>query len=482
MSTHSNHTPHLDDKLNFSSKATPVLFIVGIVALIVAIVLSRGDEVGMRRFYYAYLIAFSFCASFAIGGLFFTLIQHVTRAGWSVVVRRVPEALAATLPVMAVLTAPILVSVWQLDGGLYRWAQPEERKAPHHEFSWEHAKTGQAADQHNASHSAADGHTHGTPAAGDSHATLASNPHPIPMDYAGAKHHHPSAFGVPPLDEFAEAKRAWLNPTFFSIRIPIYFLVLGTIGFVYWRASVKQDTNGDPDIKKPLAVLAAPLIFVFGLCVTFLTFDLIMSWDHTWYSTMLGVYYFAGSIMATFGFMALAYLLLQELGYVTKSINKEHFHDLGKFMFGFMFFWSYVAFSQFMLLWYSSIPETVPWLARRGATTAHADVNDWSTLSIVLLFGHTLLPFLGLISRHVKRNRLGLGFWAVWLISFHYVDMTWLIGPELDGVLRFGPVEILCLLGVGGVFLGTLLAFLSRASLIPVKDPRLADSLSFQNY
>lgn len=481
MSTHTSHAPQLNDKVHLQVRgmpqAVPAFLVVGILALAAAVFLSRSDDAGLRRFFFAYLIAFAFFTSFCIGGLFFTLIQHVTRAGWSVVVRRVPEALAGILPVMGVLTLPLLYSVWQLDGGLYRWAQPIENVAPHHEFSWDHAQTGQAADSHSAA-----AHSPATPAADPQAATTLSNPPPVPMDYANARHHHPAAFGVPKLDHFAIEKRPWLNPAFFTGRIIGYFVILGAIGWLYWRASVKQDTNGDPEIKKPLAILAAPLIFVFGLMVTFLTFDLIMSLDHTWYSTMLGVYYFAGSIMATFGFVALAYLLLQEMGLLTKSITTEHYHDLGKLMFGFMFFWSYVAFSQYMLLWYASIPETVPWLARRGATTAALDVNFWSTVSIVLLFGHTLLPFLGLISRHVKRHRLGLAFWAIWLVGFHYVDMTWLIGPELDGAFRFGAVEVLALIGVCGIFMAALVRKLQQAALIPVKDPRLADSLAFQNY
>jgi hypothetical protein len=174
--------------------------------------------------------------------------------------------------------------------------------------------------------------------------------------------------------------------------------------------------------------------------------------------------------------------LLQRTGYLNRTITTEHYHDLGKFLFGFTFFWGYIAFSQYMLLWYASIPEETGWYARRGATSVDAGINGFTTVSLLLLFGHLLIPFAGLLSRHVKRAKEILVFWAVWLLVFHWLDMYWVIMPEFDdGHVHFGLIEILCFLGIGGIYVAGLLRIGLRHALRPVMDPRLPESLTFQN-
>jgi hypothetical protein len=193
-------------------------------------------------------------------------------------------------------------------------------------------------------------------------------------------------------------------------------------------------------------------------------------------------------MMASFAAIILIVGLLHRLGYLTESVNNEHYHDLGKWLFGFVFFWGYIAFSQYMLLWYSSIPEETAWLAKRGATTAKMGESlgplvdrRWTIVCLMLLFGQLLIPFAGLLSRHIKRKQATLMFWAAWVLVFHWVDLYWLVMPELNGYLHFGLVEILCFLGVGGIFMASYLRFLAKSALRPTNDPRLHESLAFQN-
>jgi hypothetical protein len=226
---------------------------------------------------------------------------------------------------------------------------------------------------------------------------------------------------------------------------------------------------------------SAPALLVLALTLTFASFDLLMSLDPHWYSTMYGVYYATGSLLAAFAAITLVIGLLQHLGYLTRSVTVEHFHDLGKWLFAFVFFWGYIAFSQYMLLWYANMPETSEWFAKRGATTVARDISPWTTVSLLLLFGQLLIPFVGLLSRHVKRAKGLLVFWAVWLLVFHWVDLFWLIMPALDGKFHFGLLEPLCLVGMGGIFVAVILWIAQQHSIVAVGDPRLHDAIVFEN-
>jgi hypothetical protein len=286
---------------------------------------------------------------------------------------------------------------------------------------------------------------------------------------------------VRPLDALTLKKRSMLNRWGFTLRMILYFAVWIGIALWYWRRSTEQDRTGDVTLTDRMQLRSAPAVIAVVLTLTFASFDLIMSLDPHWFSTMFGVYYLTGSMLAGFAAMILVLGLLQRLGYLTQSVTTEHYHDLGKWLFAFVFFWGYIAFSQYMLLWYANIPEETGWLARRGASSAHEHIGPWTTVSLILLFGQLLIPFAGLLSKHVKRSRPALMFWAGWLLVFHWVDLFWCVMPELDGRLHFGIVEILCFLGIGGVFMATYLRMLAKNPLRPLNDPRMPESLAFQN-
>jgi hypothetical protein len=466
------------EQTSLGERAWPVYNIAkiaGFVGIIGGVLLGYFLDPGFRRFYFAYLISFAFFLSIALGALAFVLLQHLTRAGWSVSVRRSAECLAATMPILFALSAPIVVSVLLNRGDLYRWAQPVPHHAAAHETAAGHeqgaAGTDQGAHGEMAPHAVAPGDrpeaTHGDAK---------------PAHEAGAHAEaHPSAKGVQPLDELTLKKRPWLNPWFFTFRLLVYFAVWSWIALWYWRRSAEQDKTGDVSLSSRMQERSAPAIFLLALTITFAAFDLLMSLDPHWFSTMFGVYFLTGSLKAMFAALILCLGMLQGLKYLTRSVTTEHYHDLGKWLFGFVFFWGYIAYSQYMLIWYASIPEETGWFARRGASSAHEHIGPWTWVSIILLAGQFLIPFVGLMSKHAKRRRVVLMFFAAWVLVFHWVDLFWVVMPELDGRVHFGLVEILCFLGVGGIFMATYLRILAKNALRPLRDPRLGESVMFQN-
>lgn len=272
-----------------------------------------------------------------------------------------------------------------------------------------------------------------------------------------------------------QEKAPYLNGWFLLVRLSIYVGVWTLLVRAFNRRSLAQDDTGDPDLTGWMQVRAAPAMLAFALTLTFFSFDLLMSLSYEWFSTIFGVYIFAGSALAVLAALILLALRFERRGELQGLITTEHYHDLGKLLFAFVFFWGYIAFSQFMLIWYGDIPEETVWFAARW-------VGDWKYVSLMLVFGHFLLPFIGLLSRHIKRNRALLASWAVLLLCMHLVDLYWLIMPTLspEGV-SIGLIDLACLLGVGGIFCGSLLRRIDGRPLIPLRDPRLGESLAFEN-
>ncbi|MBT8491645.1 MAG: quinol:cytochrome C oxidoreductase, partial [Deltaproteobacteria bacterium] len=153
-------------------------------------------------------------------------------------------------------------------------------------------------------------------------------------------------------------------------------------------------------------------------------------------------------------------------------------HDLGKLMFAFVFFWGYVAFSQFMLIWYANIPEETFFFEYRWHNA------DWQMVSLILIAVHFVLPFPMLMSRHSKRTLPVLAMFAVWMMIAHWVDMYWLVLPNFDWFdhsFVLHPLDVMVSLGLVGVFVASTAGALKKVNLIPTKDPDLGASLKFEN-
>ncbi|HVP13339.1 MAG TPA: quinol:cytochrome C oxidoreductase, partial [Phycisphaerae bacterium] len=262
---------------------------------------------------------------------------------------------------------------------------------------------------------------------------------------------------------------------FFLARCAAYFIIWGWTTRYFLKRSVQQDGSGDVDLTLRMERWSGSAIVFYAFTATFASFDLIMSLDAHWYSTIFGVYFFAGCAVGFFSLLALVTMWVQSTGRLTESITVEHYHDIGKWIFTFVFFWGYIGFSQYMLIWYADLPEETSWIFARQTGT-------WVWAALLLLFGHFCVPFTVMLSRTTKR-RLGLlGFFAAWMLVMHWVDMWWMITPRLSpGRLRFDWMHVTCLIGLGGLFVAGLAWQAGRRSLLPEQDPRLPESLAFEN-
>ena len=354
-----------------------------------------------HQFYFSYLIGWAFCLTIALGALFFVLIQHLTRARWSIVVRRLAEALLWTFPLLAVLSIPVLFGLHDL-------------------YPWTHAEA------------------------------VATDP-------------------------ILAGKTPYLNLPFFLIRLAVYFLVWSLLAYLLYRNSLAQDCTGDTGIPARQRKVSAWGLAVAAITIAFASYDLLMSLDPHWFSTIFGVYVFAGAFMSIHALLALFAMMLQGVGNLRGIVTTEHYQDLGKLTFGFVVFWTYIAFSQYMLIWYGNIPEETLWYRHRLS-------HGWEVHSAVLLLGHFIVPFFLLLSRAVKRSKLLLGLICAWLLAMQWFDIHWLAAPVLHpdaATIHF--LDVANWLGLFGIVLGVSMYRLVRHSLVPCRSPWLEDSLHFEN-
>ena len=366
----------------------------------IAVMATVGGR-SLDRVLQSWLVGFAFFLTLSLGALFFVLLHHVTRAGWSVVVRRLAEGMAALFPLLALFAVPIVLGLPHL----YHWAQP----------------------------------------------------------------------GVVAHDPVLSGKAVWLDPTFFTIRLGVYLLIWSVLGIYLFSRSVRQDASGDPRLTITMEKRSAPGMLLFALALNFCAFDLLMSLDAHWYSTIFGVYIFAGSVVVFYAVMPHLTHWLQHHKELLHTVTVEHFHDLGKMLFAFVVFWAYIAFSQYLLIWYGNLPEETEWLLKR-------QTGQWTTFSLLLAFGHFVVPFLLLLPRSTKRKIHRLLLVSGWMVLMHWVDLYWIVMPELSpGKVPVDFVDLFVMLTMAGAYgIGWVLV-MRRHSIVPTRDPRLAESLAFEN-
>ena len=296
----------------------------------------------------------------------------------------------------------------------------------------------------------------------------------------------PVLFGLHDLYEWSHAdavehdallrwKAPYLNTPFFLIRTVLFFGIWSFIAIFYYRGSRGQDTTGDPAVSARLRRFAGPAIIVLALTQTFAAIDWIMSLTPHWYSTMFGVYFFAGSWVGFIALLSIVAPAMRGAGLLDTVIRADHLQDVGKFLFAFTAFWAYIAFSQFFLMWYGNMPEETIWYKTRME-------GSWMTVSVLLLVGHFVAPFLYLMGRRVKRNGATLAVGGLWLLAMHFVDLYWQVMPTLhpEG-FRPALLDLTAVMAVGGSFVAAVSWLMRRQALVPLRDPRLSESLAFEN-
>jgi len=394
-----------------SSKAklvTTILMVVGIVFTGIGVMMSMGEGGHLGQKFMANLLVNSFFF-FAIGisALFFLALQYATEAGWFVAVKRVIESVAGFLPFGMGLMVITLLSLSFTHGGhVYMWMDGEVMNE-------------------------------------------------------GGSHY----------DELAAGKGAYLNLTFFWIRTVVYFAVYFLFLKGFQKRSLLQDSNPSEAVNIHYSNYRKGALFLvfFAVFSSTSAWDWIMSIDVHWFSTLFGWYIFAGAWCSAMVVMVLLVIYLKKLGYLPK-VNESHIHDLGKWTFATSFLWSYMWFSQYMLIWYANIPEETTYYLMR--------IESYKLVYFGMFFINFAFPMLILMSRDAKRNAGILTVVGLIILVGHWLDVwVMVMGGSMGPTASFGPME----LGLGLLFLGffvrTILTNLSKVALTPKNDPFLEESL-----
>lgn len=279
---------------------------------------------------------------------------------------------------------------------------------------------------------------------------------------------------APGLDPLLDKKRGYLNIPFFVIRSAIYFIGLSAVALMLKRFSTKQDINGDARFTVLSRRLTFPGIVVFGLSLTFGAFDWLMGLDYKWFSTMWGVYIFAGAAGSSMSLLVLLVTWLRSRGYL-QLITREHYFIMGKLMLAFTVFWAYIGFSQYMLIWYANIPEETSYFIRRN-------IESWNLLSTLLVIGRFFLPFPVLLLQATKKNPKYLCMVAVWILLMQLLDIYIVVMPMLHTAgFHFHIMDLLPLLTIGSLLGFLFLKKLGKHSLLAVRDPRMELSIKLTN-
>ena len=275
-------------------------------------------------------------------------------------------------------------------------------------------------------------------------------------------------------DALLYAKKGYLNHGFFYIRAIAFFVLLGGTAFLLRKISIAQDRDGKGIHSLRMRKIAIIGLPAFAVSLTFAAVDWLMALDHHWFSTMWGVYIFAGAAGSSMSLLVLIVTALRDRGYL-KPVNMEHYHIMGKYMLAFVIFWAYIGYSQYMLIWYSNIPEETIYFRIRNT-------ESWWYFSTFLVVFRFFLPFPVLLLQWTKKNPRYI-CWVAWLILFvQAVDIYVIVLPALHD-LGFRPsiLDPLAFVGIGGILGWLFLRVIGKSNLFPTRDPRLAGSIKLTN-
>ena len=275
-------------------------------------------------------------------------------------------------------------------------------------------------------------------------------------------------------DEIIRNKVGYLNIPFFFIRAIIYIS-----GWVLYRnisrkLSLEQDTNNNISIHKKLFKFSAGFLVFFLVSESMMSWDWIMSIDPHWFSTLFGWYVFAGMFVSGITTLAIITIYLKSQNYLG-FVNDSHIHDMAKFMFGVSVFWAYLWFSQFMLIWYSNIPEEVTYFITR--------IEDYNFLFFGMVVLNLIFPLIVLMNSDFKKTNFIVILTGIVIIIGHYIDVYNMIMPSAVGDMwSFGPAEIGGFMFFLGIFLYVVFRAISKAPILAKGDPFIEESKTFQYY
>lgn len=411
MITDDNATAAMN--FTFSKRARTLsmaLIVLGAAAMLVGIIGDHTDH--HQRTWANLLVNAFFFLGISLGALFFYSLQNATETAWSVLVKRVYEGVMAWLPIGAIVLVVVLLA-----GSM----------GLHHIYHWMDKRV---------------------------------------FDPTNVEHFDPIIAG----------KKAFLNLPFFWVRTLAYLAVF--ILFARWfrKKSLELDQlSGDSLVRNHLLIYRRSALFLvfFAVFSTTLAWDWLMSIDTHWFSTLYGWYVFSGMWVSAMVTGVVMVLYLKRKGYLPQ-VNNSHIHDMGKWVFASSFLWSYLYFSQFMLIWYSNIPEEVTYFMAR---IDHHPVLLWT-----VFFINFAVPMVLLMSRDAKRNpRFLIGVGAVIFIG-HWLDVILMVMPGALGhhFHHIGLLEVGMFTLFVGAFMTVVLKALTQAPLTPVNHPYLEESVHHQ--
>lgn len=386
----------LDKKAKNFSMA---LMAIGLIAL------TYGFWADAHRAWPSLLFNNYFFIGISVFGVFFVALQYVAEAGWSIVLKRVPEAIMGALPVFSAIMLLIMVAAIMHFNHIYHWL------------------------------------------------------HEGIMDPA-SKHY----------DRVIAGKEAYLNATFFIIRTIIYLSAWNYFAKKLRALSVLEDKQGGTAIHFKGVRASAWFMVFFAVTSAMASWDWIMSIDPHWFSTIFGWYIFAEWSAIGFTTVLLFTLYLKRKGYL-QDVNENHIHDLGKWIFAFSLVWTYMWFSQFMLIWYANIPEEVTYF------TARLEVENYKFLFWFSMIINFIAPIILLMSRDAKRNNGRLIFVGCIILLGHWLNSYLLVTPGALGTHgHIGFTEIGMGLGFAGLFIYLVLNALTKQPLETKNHPFLDES------
>src|SRR5436853_3964139 len=214
---------------------------------------------------------------------------------------------------------------------------------------------------------------------------------------------------------------------------------------------------------------------MFALFLSFGAFDWLLGLQYRWFSTMFGVYIFAGAAGSSMSLLVLVITALRNAGYLKNVVTMEHYHIMGKWMFAFCVFWAYIGFGQYMLIWYANIPEETQYFLIRNT-------ESWWYVSMLLVFGRFFGPFVILLIRSIKQHPNQLCLVAAWILFMQLLDFYLVVLPALHGTgVHLSLWDVVALIGTGATLAFVYLRIVGKSSLFPVRDPRLIESLKLVN-
>ena len=437
-----------------SSKLDSVRRIAGFAAiatgLISAFLLFFAPANLAAPYAYSWLFGLFFFFTLAIGGCFWTLLHNVSNSGWGTSVRRIMENLGSVFPWMAIFAAPLLFP--QVQRWLYEW------------MNIHHDQGGGLFDGFLFGFYGSDSLKHGLE---DSNNGLLAN------------------------------KLWYMNKVAWYCRFAFYFIGMGLVIRTLRKFSVAQDTDPNPGTGNLLRARfhSTYTLIIFAITITFAGIDWLQGMKYDWFSTMWGVYLFAGAALNSMAVIIITATLMQKGGYLKRVTGPEHFHIMGKLLLAFTIFWAYIAFSQFFLIWYANITEETAWYIIRNT-------EGWNVGSIFLVFGHFVIPFVVLLQAWLKKNPKLLSIVAGYTLVMHILDHYLIVLPERSVSLKnlaghFNlPAEfasyttvvpgafwgdIFAFVTVGSGFLYFYLRALSQTATYPHRDPRILESANVSN-